>query len=67
MIALILSYFGYCKVPPAMVKLSFKNQMFLEKLARRETDIKDKEIIKAYAAGQKTMTEFLRSCRIVSQ
>ena len=63
MIQTIMAFFGYAKIPVAVVQLSMMQEKFLETMRTIEPEPKGKEVIAKYLDGQKTITKFLQSCR----
>jgi len=64
MIQIVLGFFGYIKIPREAVQLSIAQEVFFEVLLKQEPDGKD--IIERYLRGQKTLTQFLRSGRLLT-
>lgn len=62
MIKLLLSFFGYIKVPVEAVQLSMQQELFFEKMIRMRPEAKD--AWEFYLKAQKTLTSFLRSGRL---
>jgi hypothetical protein len=62
-----MAFFGYVKVPSAAVKLSFRVECFLEECVKHSTLENNKITLKHYYDIQKTLTDFLRSGRIINE
>ena len=69
MIQTILSFFGYCKIPKEAVEISIASSELIETLLKHAKDgaVKQHTInyIKIALKGQKALTEFLRSGRLL--
>jgi len=65
MIQTILSYFGYSKIPLAAVQLSMMQEGFFEKMLEHETSEIGRGYLSKYLEGQKTLTGFLRSGKLL--
>ncbi len=61
-----MSFLGYTKITTEVVQLSMAQESFLEKILELESKPKGKVIIANYLRGQKALTAFLRSGRIIS-
>lgn len=62
-IQLVLGWFGYTKIPKAAVLLSMRQECFFEALLKQEPEGKD--IIQSFLKGQITLTQFLRTGRLL--
>jgi len=65
LIQTVLGFFGYCKIPKGVISLSMEQERFLEIISRREETPVGKRIFEKYLNGQKAITEFLRSGRLL--
>ena len=65
MIQTILGFFGYTKIPLAAVQLSLMQEGFLQKMLEHETSDKGREYLAKFLCGQKTLTSFLRSGKLL--
>jgi len=66
MLQTIMAFFGYVKVPKAVVTLSIAQELFLSKCHELESSQKGKECFARFLEGQKTITSFLRSGKLIS-
>ena len=62
----IMAFFGYAKIPVAAIHLSLKQEQFLSKCRDLETDPKGRVYFDRHLEGQKTITSFLRSGKLIS-
>ena len=63
MIKYILNFFGYIKIPVEVVQLSIEQEVFFERII--EYIPETKEIFELHLKGQKTLTQFLKSGRLL--
>jgi len=67
MLDLILSFFGYCKIPRETIMISLRSEDVLEELLKQAILNVNKKSTLTYLSevleGQKTLTSFLRSGR----
>jgi len=66
MIQTILAFCGYTKIPLEAVRLSIAQELYLEGLIIREKNSKELVVMKRFLEGQKILTGFLRSGRLLS-
>ena len=64
MIRTIMSFFGYVKIPKAVIQLSLRIQGTLEMIEEGMTSPLNKKFIGQLVEEQKTLTSFLRSGRL---
>jgi hypothetical protein len=61
MIRTLLAFFGYVRVPFAVVQLSVEQENFLLECHKNETDPHGQLLFSEYYRGQRALTEFLKS------
>jgi hypothetical protein len=66
MFKIIMAFWGYVKIPTAVIQLSIAQEHFLDKCRKHESDPRGKEYFAKYLEGQKAITSFLRSGRLIS-
>jgi hypothetical protein len=67
MIRIILAYFGYAKIPVKVVQLSIMQEEYIKKLIDLRDSEDWKRLFESHLEGQKTLTHFLRSCRLLDR
>ena len=69
MIQTILSFFGYCKIPKEAVEISIASEELIKSLLKHAKDGAAKQhaidYVKLALKGQKALTEFLHSGRLL--
>ena len=65
MIKKILGFFGYVKIPLKAVKLSVQQELVFETMIECESSEKCKEYLARFLKGQRTLTAFLRSGKLL--
>lgn len=64
----VLGFFGYVKIPLALVQLSIEQEAFLKTLIRVFDNTPGiKGTFKVYLNNQRAMTEFLRTGRLLTK
>lgn len=67
MIQTILSFFGYTKIPKAVIQLSLLQEIHIEKWCRATKKHKGwHDEFESYLKAQKTITRFLQSGRLLT-
>jgi len=61
-----MALFGYVRIPTAVVQLSLAQEQFFDKCREYESSQKGKEHFAKHLEGQKTITGFLRSGKLIS-
>lgn len=65
MIRFILGWFGYVKIPLAVVQLSIEQELFFRTMLKNKSHPTEKKDLLRYLKGQKTLTAFLRSGKLL--
>jgi len=63
------AYLGYVKIEHAAVKISLSQETFFEKLIslyKEKSDTNSVEVVEHYRLQQKALTDYLRSCRLLT-
>jgi len=63
----ILAFFGYVKIPRAVVRLSMAQEDFLRRCMFSHADPKEKRVFCKFLEGQSAITAFLRSGRFLGE
>lgn len=66
MVRFILGWFGYVKIPLAVVRLSMEQEVFLRTMLECSPYPVEKKYLFKYLEGQKVLTLFLRSGKLLS-
>jgi len=63
----ILAFFGYVKIPIAVVMLSTMQETVFETMIKSEPSEKGKLYLSRFLKGQRALTEFLRSGKLLNE
>jgi hypothetical protein len=61
----VLGFFGYVKIPVSVVQLSMKQENMWKQIVDNVTTVENKEIFGLHLKAQRTLTNFLRSGRLL--
>jgi len=66
MFQIIMAFFGYVKIPTEVVQLSVAQEEFLKKCLKHASDPRGRALFDMKLEGQKAITGFLRSGKLIS-